>query len=65
MKARHSDRFDAAMREEQEHAPPSRRAVPLSGVAVETNDATGLAVKVAPVRIGGRLSAAKPEFWQP
>jgi calcineurin-like phosphoesterase len=28
----------------------------LSGVAVETDDATGLAVKVAPVRMGAGLS---------
>ncbi len=36
----------------------------LSGVAVETDDATGLAVKIAPVRIGGRLAPALPEFWK-
>ncbi|WP_371347583.1 TIGR00282 family metallophosphoesterase [Ancylobacter sp. IITR112] len=34
----------------------------LSGLAVET-DATGRAVAVAPVRIGGSLSAAVPDFW--
>jgi len=34
----------------------------LCGVAVET-DARGLAAKIAPVRIGGRLSAARPDFW--
>ncbi|MGB6634886.1 MAG: metallophosphoesterase, partial [Bradyrhizobium sp.] len=28
-----------------------------------TSDATGLAVKVAPVRMGGRLAPALPEFW--
>jgi 2',3'-cyclic-nucleotide 2'-phosphodiesterase len=43
---------------------PAGGAATLSGVAVETDDASGLAVKVAPVRIGGRLSAAAPEFWQ-
>jgi metallophosphoesterase (TIGR00282 family) len=43
---------------------PASGAATLSGVAVETDDATGLAVKVAPVRIGGRLSAATPQFWQ-
>ncbi len=42
---------------------PAAGAATLSGVAVETDDATGLAVKVAPVRIGGRLSPAAPEFW--
>lgn len=35
----------------------------LSGVAVETDDKTGLAVNVGPVRLGGRLSQAVPEFW--
>ena len=42
---------------------PASGEATLSGVAVETDDATGLAVKVAPVRIGGRLSPAKPSFW--
>lgn len=42
---------------------PASGVATLSGVAVETDDATGLAVKVAPVRIGGRLSKAVPEFW--
>jgi metallophosphoesterase (TIGR00282 family) len=35
----------------------------LSGVAVETDDATGLARRVAPVRVGGRLEPATPGFW--
>jgi metallophosphoesterase (TIGR00282 family) len=35
----------------------------LSGVAVETDDKTGLALQIAPVRLGGRLSQAVPEFW--
>jgi len=35
----------------------------MSGVAVETDDKTGLAVKIGPVRLGGRLSQAVPEFW--
>ena len=43
---------------------PASGAATLSGVAVETNDTTGLAVKVAPVRIGGRLEPALPTFWQ-
>ena len=42
---------------------PAGGEATLSGVAVETDDATGLAAKVAPVRIGGRLSPAKPPFW--
>jgi len=32
----------------------------LSGVAVETDDSTGLALRVAPVRAGGRLEPAAP-----
>jgi hypothetical protein len=35
----------------------------LSGVAVETGDVTGLALKIAPVRIGGRLEPTLPGFW--
>jgi metallophosphoesterase (TIGR00282 family) len=36
----------------------------LSGIAVETDDRTGLAIKVAAVRIGPRLSQVVPEFWE-
>src|SRR6202166_3935217 len=42
---------------------PALGAATLSGVAVETDDATGLAVKIAPVRIGGRLEPTLPGFW--
>ena len=35
----------------------------LCGLAVETDDATGLAIKVAPVRIGAVLEPAAPAFW--
>jgi metallophosphoesterase (TIGR00282 family) len=42
---------------------PALGVATLSGVAVETDDATGLAVKIAPVRIGGRLEPARPGFW--
>ncbi|HLZ04078.1 MAG TPA: TIGR00282 family metallophosphoesterase [Bradyrhizobium sp.] len=42
---------------------PAMGAATLSGVAVETDDATGLARKIAPVRIGGRLEPALPGFW--
>lgn len=41
---------------------PASGKATLCGVAVET-DAKGLATRIAPVRIGGRLSQAKPEFW--
>lgn len=42
---------------------PANGPATLCGIAVETNDATGLAVKVSPVRLGGRLSEARPAFW--
>jgi calcineurin-like phosphoesterase len=35
----------------------------MCGVAVETDDATGLAARIAPVRLGGRLEQAVPVFW--
>jgi calcineurin-like phosphoesterase len=43
---------------------PAGGAATLSGVAVETG-ADGLARKIAPVRIGGRLTPAEPDFWGP
>jgi hypothetical protein len=43
---------------------PAGGTATLSGVAVETDDATGLATKIGPVRIGGRLEPALPEFWR-
>ena len=36
----------------------------LCGLAVETDDATGLATRVGAVRLGGRLEEARPTFWQ-
>ena len=36
----------------------------LSGVAVETDDRTGLAVKVAAVRLGSGLEESRPAFWE-
>jgi metallophosphoesterase (TIGR00282 family) len=35
----------------------------LCGLAVETDDATGLGRRVGAVRIGGKLEAAQPAFW--
>ena len=35
----------------------------LCAVAVETDSSTGLAARVAPVRLGGCLEQAKPAFW--
>ena len=45
-------RFEAAMGE-----------ATLCGVAVETDDKTGLARAMSPVRIGGRLRPIEPAFW--
>jgi hypothetical protein len=42
---------------------PALGPATFSGAAVETDDATGLAVKIAPVRVGGRLEPAQPGFW--
>ena len=48
---------------------PSTRFEPASGpatlcaVAVETDDATGLARSIGAVRLGGRLEQARPAFW--
>jgi metallophosphoesterase (TIGR00282 family) len=36
----------------------------LCGVAVETDDKTGLALKVGAVRMGGLLEEARPRFWE-
>ena len=35
----------------------------LSGIAVETDDRTGLALRLAPVRLGPHLEEAWPRFW--
>lgn len=35
----------------------------LAGLAVETDDTTGLARRIAPVRFGPHLSPATPDFW--
>jgi calcineurin-like phosphoesterase len=43
---------------------PALGLATLSGVAVETDDATGLALRIAPVRIGGRLEPTLPTFWK-
>jgi len=42
---------------------PAMGEATLCAVAVETDDRTGLAVRVAPIRVGGRLAPAWPEFW--
>ncbi len=43
---------------------PALGAATLCGVAVETG-ADGLARKIAPLRIGGALAPAEPDFWNP
>ena len=43
---------------------PAEGEATLCGIAVETDDATGLALKIAPIRIGGKLSSAMVPFWQ-
>jgi len=42
---------------------PADGIATLCGVAVETDDATGLAIKISPLRLGGRLSPVMPDFW--
>ncbi|XSG83434.1 MAG: TIGR00282 family metallophosphoesterase [Methyloligella sp. ZOD6] len=42
---------------------PAHGEATICGVALETDDATGLARRFAPVRLGGRLAQAEPEFW--
>ena len=43
---------------------PALGPATLCAIAVETDDATGLATRVAAVRLGGRLEEARPAFWQ-
>lgn len=43
---------------------PAAGPATLCGIAVELDD-KGLATKIAPVRIGGRLTPARPDFWDP
>jgi metallophosphoesterase (TIGR00282 family) len=42
---------------------PATGPATLCAVAVETDPATGLAVRVGAVRLGGALEQAKPDFW--
>jgi calcineurin-like phosphoesterase len=42
---------------------PALGEATLCAIAVETDDATGLARRVGAVRLGGRLEAARPAFW--
>ena len=45
-----------------ERLAPAEGEATLCGLLVETDDATGLALRVAPLRLGGRLSQAMPEI---
>ena len=42
---------------------PASGPATLCGLAVETDDASGLAAKVGAVRLGGILEEARPAFW--
>jgi metallophosphoesterase (TIGR00282 family) len=42
---------------------PAMGPATLCALALETDDATGLARRVAAVRLGGRLEEARPAFW--
>ena len=42
---------------------PAMGEASLCAIALETDDATGLAQRIAPVRVGGRLEEARPVFW--
>jgi 2',3'-cyclic-nucleotide 2'-phosphodiesterase len=42
---------------------PAEGPATVCGVAVETDDKTGLALNIAPIRIGGRLSQSDVPFW--
>jgi calcineurin-like phosphoesterase len=43
---------------------PANGPATLCAIAVETDDATGLATRIGAVRLGGRLEEARPAFWE-
>jgi metallophosphoesterase (TIGR00282 family) len=43
---------------------PAMGEATLCALAVETDDASGLARRIAAVRLGGRLEEARPKFWE-
>ena len=53
------DRFLTKM--PTERLEPSEGPATLCGVFLETDDTTGMAKRVAPVRVGGRLAETWPE----
>lgn len=42
---------------------PALGPATVCGVAIDIDDATGLARQIAPVRLGGRLQSSEPGFW--
>ncbi|MGE0701078.1 MAG: YmdB family metallophosphoesterase [Hyphomicrobiaceae bacterium] len=42
---------------------PANGAATLSGLAIETDDRTGLARRAKSIRLGGALASAEPTFW--
>ncbi len=54
-------RFTTAMRSERFE--PAKGEATLSGLAVEIDDATGLARRTHPLRLGGSLRSTEPLFW--
>ncbi len=55
----------AATRLPTERKSPAEGAATVCGVFVESDDATGLAKSIAPIRVGGRLRGAMPSMTGP
>ena len=47
----------------RERFEPAMGPATLSGLAVEIDDATGLALRTAALRLGGVLAPTEPLFW--
>lgn len=47
----------------KERFEPALGEATVCGFAVEIDDATGLAVRAGPLRLGGALSSTEPDFW--
>ena len=46
-----------------ERMKPAEGPATVCGIAVETDDKTGLSLKISPIRVGGRLSQVDVGFW--
>ena len=46
-----------------ERMKPAEGIATVCGVAIETDDETGLAERIGPIRVGGRLEPVLPAFW--